>query len=258
MKSLDSSHTKGVSNMSKESHDIKTDLHNVASILRRYGICNDVSPLERASGAIKDFGTQSFRYSVSNLKFNNVPIPRNIGFNSISTFVIYLDVALREKYLDMNEIGNPIIVENTGDNFLFCLRIECMNRKTKHVDSWHLDYEPEDNKEYVHPMFHLTHGGRSMDGIEVGQSMKLVVPRLPFYPMDAILGIDFIVGNFYKKDTYNKLRSEHLYIKALKNAQNRLWRPYFLALSHIWCTHPSIKMDDLSFPSKLSPYIVLS
>ena len=244
--------------MSKGSNDIKTDLYNVASTLRRYGICNDVSPLERACGTVKVFDNQSFRYSVSNLKFNNVPIPRNIGFNSISAFMVFLDVTLREKNLDMNEIGNPILVENTSDNFLFCLRIECMNRQTRHVDSWHLDYEPENDNEYVHPMFHLTHGGRIMDGIEVGQSMKLVVPRLPFYPMDAILGIDFIVGNFYKKDTYNRLRSDQLYNKAVQNAQNRLWRPYFLALSRKWCNHPSIKMDDKSFPCKLSPYIVLS
>jgi len=233
-------------------NSIIIDIANVARILKKMNICNDTSPL---NNYIKRNGGDKFEYSVIGLLFNDIPALRNTNFNA-SLFQVSLDVVIKEKPIDKNDIDIPIILEDKKDKYIFAFKIVLSNKKKQHTDCWHLDYDNKpDESEYIHPFFHLTHGGKGMDGLDLGQTMALLAPKLPFMPLDIILGIDFIIANFYKKEIYNKLHADSIYRQAIQHSQNRLWKPYFQAIASHWCNLPSMNLVDEKLPTNILPYL---
>lgn len=233
-------------------NSIIADINNVAHILKKEGICNNTHSLNN----IKINRSNKCEYSVFGLNFTNIPLPRNTKFNAPS-IQVSLDVVIKEKTIDKNDIDIPIIMENEKDNYIFAFKISLLNNKKMHTDCWHLDYDNKPNKsEYIHPFFHLTHGGKDMEGLDLGQTMVLLTPRFPFMPFDIILGIDFIIANFYKKDVYKKLYSYSPYRLAIQHSQNRLWKPYFQAIASHWCSIPSMKLVDDKLPTNILPYLI--
>ena len=241
-------------------YNIKSDLQNTIEALRKVGICPDLSPLENAKTSMKEIKGDFYCYCVSELTFRNIPLSRNLPFHSRPVLSVTLDVYIRGIEMDSDDIGNPINGKDDNKYFLsICIKLE--NNGNVHIDSWHLDFEPDplgkDHKvEYIHPAFHLTHGGKKMEGLDLGQTMLLLMPRIPFAPMDVILGIDFIVANFYPKQTYFRLRADSRYRNAVKNSQDHLWKPYFMAISSNWEKSATMSVKDSSFMQNILPYMI--
>jgi hypothetical protein len=63
--------------------------------------------------------------------------------------------------------------------------------------------------------------------------------------MDAILGIDFVLSNFVKKDIYNKIKTNSQYKAAVKHSQERLWKPYMLSLANHWCKYSGFNSNEI-------------
>ncbi|MBO4373279.1 MAG: hypothetical protein J5826_10125, partial [Bacteroidales bacterium] len=59
-------------------------------------------------------------------------------------------------------------------------------------------------------------------------------PRIPFYPMDIFLGIDFIISNFLSKDVYKELQTNDNYKAIIRNSQEKLLKPYFTVIASNW------------------------
>jgi hypothetical protein len=109
--------------------------------------------------------------------------------------------------------------------------------------SWHFDRhpdkksdgKPDKNPDFNHPLYHLHFGGKEINQgqIEYGEVLLLESPRILHPPMDIVLAVDFVLGNFYSRSSgkVNELRDNPLYQKLVKNAQNRFWKPYFLGLA---------------------------
>lgn len=232
---------------------IKIDIFNVARVLKKMNICNNTYSLDKVR--LKSDGRNKFEYSVFGLNFTNIPLPRNTKYKDAS-IQVSLDVVIKEKEIDDKITDIPIILEKKEDNYIFEFKIILSNRKKQHTDCWHLDYDNRPSEsEYIHPFFHLTHGGKGMDGLDLGQTMLLLTPRFPFMPFDIILGIDFIIANFYKKDVYKKLYSDSLYRLAIQHSQDRLWKPYFQAIASHWCKIPSMNLVDNNLPNNILPYL---
>lgn len=53
--------------------------------------------------------------------------------------------------------------------------------------------------------------------------------------MDVILGIDFILRNFYVNNLIEGILDDPRYKRAVKRSQVRLWKPYMLSVAHHWC-----------------------
>lgn len=86
----------------------------------------------------------------------------------------------------------------------------------------------------------MTFGGNYLkkkiqEGNDFGHMLLLLSPRIPYPPMDLILGIDFVLRNFFKKSQIQGILENSQYQRAVKNSQYRLWRPYMLSLAHYWC-----------------------
>ena len=74
---------------------------------------------------------------------------------------------------------------------------------------------------------------------DFGATLILESPRIAHPPMDAILGIDFVLTNYIKSSDLG-FRQENDYQKLLRGAQERLWMPYARALVFAWGPVPNV------------------
>jgi hypothetical protein len=145
------------------------------------------------------------------------------------------------------------------DSLEFNLRIYGDGKEPRSHCSWHLDRhlsednnEPEDEEEEsgkaqakgtsedeqepgdAHPRYHFQFGGRHMSDEKYGNALLLGSPRLAHPPLDAVLGVDFVLANFRGAE-WRKLLSENPnYQRILGNSQRRFWRPYIQSIGACW------------------------
>lgn len=209
--------------------NIQTELRNIADVLRQSKRCSDLSPIEKAITSIKKRGV----CTIEQLKIS-LPIPPNTIPNSICRLDAIITISIGMKN-QANEFDINHLFETYEFNVLF---IGYENEQNRFYSSFHLDYDSTDKSKYLHPWFHLTFGGHVLKNMQLrnGNLMLLPTPRIPLWPMDFIIGIDFILSNFLEKTEYfKKFASNSNYQKALKNSQDEIWRPYILSLAHHWC-----------------------
>lgn len=201
------------------------EIRIVADILKKEKLCSDISPLTK--NCIKG------EYRVEELKFNISEVPRNTR-PDIKLLEVLLDVSFKETQDDI-----PI------SNYCFRITAQGLDSNANLIkSSWHLDYDSSNNQEYIHPHFHLTWGGETIKSLNLGNVLLLPIPRISYPPMDIILGIDFVLSNFIKKGEYMKIQSDSQYQAAVKNAQEKYWKPYMMSLAHHWGKNPCNYRDN--------------
>lgn len=200
------------------------EIQNIAKILKKKRLCLDISPLTN--------GYKKGECNVAKLKFNIKDIPRNT-----KPVLSILDVLLDVAYMETKNIDIPISH--------YCFRITALGQSQGKVfkSSWHLDYDNNDGQDYTHPHFHLTWGGDNIKDLNLGDVLLLPTPRISYPPMDIVLGIDFVLSNFVKADVYKQIQSDSQYKTAVKNAQEKYWKPYMLSLAHHWCNNHCSQMQ---------------
>ena len=111
----------------------------------------------------------------------------------------------------------------------------------KAICCWHLDWHPHLGNSILddvlmHPKYHFQHGGKKIKGYEskLGNTFVMASPRIAYPPMDAILGIDFILTNFIHRDKITSVRADSRYRRLVQEAQKNYWKPYFDAISSSW------------------------
>lgn len=192
-----------------------TEIRVVADILKREKLCSDISPLIQCCS--------KGEYRVEKLRFNISEVPRNTKPN-VELLEVLLDVSFKETLDDI-----PI------SNYCFRITAQGLDGNAKQIKScWHLDYDSNNNQEYIHPNFHLTWGGETIKSLNFGDVLLLPTPRISYPPMDIVLGVDFVLSNFIKKGEYMKIQSDSQYQAAVKNAQEKYWKPYMMSLAHHW------------------------
>lgn len=187
----------------------------IADILKREKLCSDISPLTRYCN--------KGEYRVEELKFNISEVPRNTS-PDIELLEVLLNVYFKETQDDI-----PM------SNYYFRITAQGLDSNANLIkSSWHLDYDSNNNQEFIHPHFHLTWGGNTIKSLNLGDVLLLPTPRISYPPMDIILGIDFVLSNFIKKDKFSKIQSYSQYQTAVKNAQEKYWKPYMLSIASHW------------------------
>jgi hypothetical protein len=235
--------------------------------LKKAKLCNDTKPIDNAVSELNSRKDKAgyWGYNLQKLVFNNISTPRGTMPNNIKTLQIVLSVEIHEQGLKNDEIYNPVIVDpkkGIEKNYNFSIEISGYSDQNKVLSHWHLDFDSDGNNEYIHPDFHLTFGGNAMkaegeDENQVfGKILLVPSPRLPHPPMDAILGIDFVIKNFVQKNIANAITSNSQYRSAIKSSQERLWRPYMLSTTRHWCKFSgcNYKSDD-TLSKKYHPFL---
>ena len=251
---------------------VSTALNFLSKELKRVNLCSNTKPIEEAITEMnkrKDSNGQ-WGYNLQKLTFNNIRPPRGTIPNNIKFLQIVLTVEIHEKGLNDNEIFNPVIIDKKKGiekNYNFSIELSGHSDGKRVHSHWHLDFDSSSDNEYIHPEFHLTFGGNKLkkkteddEIIEedinqaLGKLLLIPSPRLPHPPMDAVLGIDFVIKNFVTKDVARAITSNPQYRNAVKTSQNRLWRPYMLSTAHHWCNFNGCKFQtDNELSKKYHP-----
>lgn len=193
--------------------NVKVDIQQVLRVLCQQRIC---------SYQYKD-GTEKDRCVIDKLQLNLTNVPRG----TIPTTISSLQIVVSANFKYDKDTIYP-------DKYEFKFEVSALFNAERHKCSWHFDFDTKTDAEYVHPFFHLTYGGKSMDGLDLGKTLLLPTPRIAYFPMDFVLGIDFILSNFMLKEQYMKLRDKKEYDSAVKNSQSRLWQPYVYTIANHW------------------------
>ena len=111
------------------------------------------------------------------------------------------------------------------------------------VTSYHLDrhiYDDGDNiPEEPHPFYHFQFGGKKLidefgGKIDTGELLVLETPRINHYPMDFILGMDYLISNFYPNVRKQLMSSKQEYRRLIEKYQIKIVKPYFQAITSNW------------------------
>lgn len=218
-----------------ENKIIGSDLCRLADLLQHYNLCNDVSPLQNAGNLCLHSATEhSWEYSMEKIVFRADEVGGRIPMDS-EDFSVSLTIEIAGTgYSD--ELKDPL------EKLFFDIEVEGIHslELRELYASWHLDRHiglPIDPKtKYSHPFYHFTFGGDKMEckGDIFGDSLILPSPRLAYPPMDAILGIDFILQNYLHKDKLFDITQNPDYIEVMLRAQDRLLKPYFSSIMSYW------------------------
>lgn len=235
---------------------IKADLELISDLLVRNGICEDPSPIQKAIGhSYKHSKDESWEYKIVNLKFILDTFSHVIP-QGADLLELYLSMDLKGLYTS-NKALNPLL------DMQLNIVIQGLNKEGDDLlASWHFDkHDPDDDDEeskFLHPEYHFTYGGRKMWGytttLNWGASLILPTPRFHYPPLDGILGIDFVLSNYIKKDRRNKITKLPEYKKMIRRSQERIWKPYYLSISNYWTKH--LQEGDVMDLSKLIPNLI--
>jgi hypothetical protein len=242
-----------------ENKDIGTDLCKFAFLLQRYAICSDTGPLHSAGAACIGSATASkWGYRLNKIVFLADEVGGRLTSDS-REISISLSIVIEGQEFDSMNINNPL-------NYLqLDLEIDGvrLNPTSCNIENlyaaWHLDrhiFGPNDNKtKYCHPLYHFTFGGEKMEAKghdSFGIALIMPSPRLIYPPMDAVLGIDFILQNYLHKDKIKHLIQDPDYIEIIRKSQERIWKPFFCSLYTHWDKNSYMTEPDFT-PLKILP-----
>ena len=215
---------------------ISDDLEQLAELLNDYGLCKDTSSLYQASNLRYDTVGNNWKYYI-NIPITINTVPAHIRPIEVECLEINFSIQVMGVFLEEDMIENPIADLN------FDIVIRGLSDKGEHIATWHLDkhigQEGDGKSRFIHPEYHFSFGGNKMweQNLDYGNVLIHPSPRLPHPPMDAVLGVDFILRNFVDKDDIQRLISTPEYRAIVRNSQRRLWKPYMLASAKYWCSH---------------------
>lgn len=109
-----------------------------------------------------------------------------------------------------------------------------------YITAFHLDrhLESANEPDAAHPIYHIHFGGDKLekDKRKFGQALLLDTPRLMHYPMEIILGIDFILSNYFPT-VWKELKKNGDYNTLMKKYQEYIWKPYSHAIAKHWTNY---------------------
>lgn len=120
-----------------------------------------------------------------------------------------------------------------------------------HFDKHNLKEEKEGNTpNQAHPAYHFQFGGNRLEDeekLDSGRALFLDAPRIMHHPMELILGIDFILSNFFPT-IWNKIKPLPAYKKILKKYQKDFILPYFKSVVEHFEDTPTIWNTQEIYP----------
>lgn len=163
-----------------------------------------------------------------------LPISKIDGLKPISTQPAVLEFSIK-LIADSNKFNDQYCDPFIYLEFNILTIGYCSSKEMIH--SLHLDRHPDNSHSNdPHPKYHFQFGGRKLEEkiTEYGQGMFFDTPRMMHHPMDFILGMDFILSNYYS-DIWNNLHnSNHEYNSLIGKYQDIVMKPYFNSMANHW------------------------
>ncbi len=236
---------------------IARDLYEMAELLLSYKLVKDAGAIYAASQKVRTTSTrESWKYACNNLTFsinNSISGTIPVGVNYLE---VIFNISIEGKYIQEKIYQNPV------NALQFDIELHGLNDKSPSLyGAWHLDkhiFQAGDGpNKFIHPEFHFTFGGNKMElmGDVFGDCLIISSPRLAHPPMDAVLGIDFIIQNYVSYETRKHIVQDPRYRQLVYHSHLRLWRPYFSSLFKAWHEFDDLEIDDDVHHKKLLPFL---
>lgn len=236
-----------------ENRIIGDDLCKFVQLLVEHQICDDVGHINSAGKICSKNATENI-WSYSSFLVLNIDSVGSTFPEDTSSLQLTFTIDISGLTKPSTDFYDPL------EKLAFDIEITGKSKKNGDVFcSWHLDRhqpKPGDDKEhYSHPKYHFTFGGKKMEekNIDCGSALVLPTPRFTYPPMDAILGIDFILQNYIHKSKRRDIFSNPQYKEIVRKSQERLWKPFFGSLYSFWDSKNFSISEDFS-ANKLLPF----
>lgn len=219
-------------------NQIAVELERLAQILLKNGVVTNTKPISDAAMGCRSSGPyDGWAYRLERLIIHSIGNIKSIpsGVRNITL----------EITISVTGHCNP---EDNCDPFSeLALEIEIQGELEKQPVrcSWHLDRHISSSSdgvpEFTHPRYHFHFGGKAMMfAVEreekqnvYGSTLIMDSPRLAYPPMEALIGIDFVLTNFINSEMLD-FRQEGEYRNLLQQKQEQIWKPYIHSLYHAW------------------------
>jgi len=262
------------STIMKERKKLATDLRKLADVIYEFFPTAEIGSFESAITELrnKDIIPQipekvsdnnMWGYNLGRLIFKFDTIPGHTKPDNCKDLKLILDIKAIGNCNDLKNMKDPfewlefnIVIEGTK-----------FRKKKKNkllLTSYHLDRhiisEGDGDAEYPHPLYHFQFGGRKLslddDSIKTGNLLIFDSPRIAHYPMEAILGIDFTLSNFFPQ-IWRKIRSESgEYLNLIEEYQDLFLKPYIHTHASQWgYSSAEISTNDIWNPSMICPQL---
>jgi len=239
------------SKIMKSRKKLATDLRKLSSVLYEYFPTAEIGSFESAINELRDnniipqipekaSNNNLWGYNLGRLIFNFDNVPSHTKPNDCKDLKLILDIKIIGNCNNLKSMNDPfewlefnIVIEGTKFS---------QEGSTQLLTSYHLDRHimnaNDGEAEYPHPIYHFQFGGRKLSIrdslIETGNLLIFDSPRIAHYPMEAILGIDFTLSNFFPK-IWRKIKSEsNEYINLIEEYQDLFLKPYIHTHASQW------------------------
>ncbi|KGO93655.1 hypothetical protein [Flavobacterium subsaxonicum] len=243
---------------------VNSDLNYLAELLYKESLCRDIDQLNNTTGRLYNIHhSDKHNYKIIDFEFINIDkIGKSIPMETDDLKILF-SICIHFKEMDIYTVSDPLIDLKFNIELFGYVLNDLYPEGTDLHSSWHLDRHifdklDEENK-FSHPHYHFTFGGNKMKDalgkFNYGQSLILPTPRIAYPPMDAILGIDFIIQNYYNKNKVKNILTDSEYIRIVGGAQERLWKPYYMSIFSKWNCSVSENIEEAFNYSKLLPFL---
>jgi hypothetical protein len=237
-----------------------SDFRQLAEILNQERLVTDIGPLRAAENDCLKGTSATWHYSVERLLFKNLGKGLKIIPRHVEEHDLVLEFSFQAEEWSSIPLGASPFTKYEFNVHMYAEYCDPITSEIlKASCAWHLDFHLEKKEEklpaFVHPSYHFQHGGRLVEEHKetIGPILVIDSPRLAHPPMDAVLGIDFVLTNFFESARLTTLRSNSVYRSVLKRSQERLWKPYFHSLASVW---PGEYQEHWQ-PSRLLPQLIV-
>lgn len=237
--------------------EIKTigdDLCKLADILITEGICINTGSLDAAGNSCSKSASESlWGYKFFNLDFNIDEVGSSIPVGC-TDLVLRFSIDIEGIPPLEKIISNPLSKLKFDIEILGSFHDENKDEIVPLHSAWHFDKHIHKDGDaltkYSHPEYHIAFGGEKMEGKDIyGSTLILPSPRIAYPPMDAPLGINFILQNYFNKKKNKRILNNPIYSQIIKNSQNRLVLPYAQSFISKWVNLGNTFSDDFDHKS---------
>jgi len=253
-----------------------TDLRRLRDIIYKYFPTAEISSFDVAMTELRtkeripqipeaQANNNYWGYTLSRLIFNFDKPPRNTIPNNCKDLKLILDIRAIGDCEDLNTMKDPfkwlefnIVIEGTK----FINKEPILMVTSYHLDR-HIQGEDDGNAKYPHPLYHFQFGGRKLkeynDSLETGNLLIIDSPRIAHYPMEAILGIDFTLSNFFPLVWYRMKNESSEYLSLIEEYQDMILKPYIHTHASQWLySKENITNSSLWNPNIICPQLFKS
>ncbi len=211
--------------------DLISDITAIERLLLKYKTDIATASFQKIISGLRKSGGSGYESGALELKYKDSEIPRHLSHSNIENLRLFFSIKLGMDYIEFNNNSDPF---SHLEFNIFAYAINTNNKSSELVYSLHFDRHigTTPSKE-VHPMYHFQFGGHKLKEkkIDYGQTLFFDSPRITYHPMDFILGLDFVLSNFFPL-VWEGLRREGAYINILKRYQTYFIKPFYQSIAN--------------------------